>query len=65
MSRPICFHCGRQLMYVKGKPVYSLYTDPIGAEHKLHKACFKNEGYDGKSEPSHPTPTSGHSDHDR
>lgn len=32
-------------MYVKGKPVWYEYTDPIGHTHKLHKQCADQEGY--------------------
>lgn len=32
-------------MYVKGKPVWYEYTDPIGHSHKLHKQCADQEGY--------------------
>ena len=45
MSRPTCWHCGKQLMYVKGKPVWYVYTDPIGNEHKMHKICADRNGY--------------------
>ena len=48
MSRPICWDCGKQLMYVKGKPVWALYVDPIGNEHKLHKMCAERLGYKEK-----------------
>ena len=41
MSRPICWHCGKKLMYIKGKPVWYEYTDPLGHIHKLHKICAK------------------------
>lgn len=50
MSRPICWVCGKQLMYVSGKPVYAVMTDPIGAEHKVHKACAKYERVDADEE---------------
>lgn len=45
MSRPTCWHCGKQLMYVKGKPVWHEYTDPLGHVHKLHKLCADQHGY--------------------
>lgn len=51
MARPICFHCGRQLMYVKLKhldkkiPVFVIYKDPIGNEHKLHLQCATENKY--------------------
>jgi len=48
MSRPRCFECGKQLMYVAGKPVFAVYVDPIGVEHKLHKDCFKHCEYTNK-----------------
>lgn len=32
-------------MYVKGKPVWFEYTDPIGNIHKLHKICADHNGY--------------------
>lgn len=43
MSRPICWICSKQLMYVGGKPVFTVLVDPIGAEHKVHKACAKED----------------------
>lgn len=49
MARPRCFECGRQLMYVNGKPTFFEYTDPIGAKHKMHKQCAKWGGYDKKN----------------
>jgi len=49
MARPTCWHCGKQLMYVKGKPVWYEYTDPLGHVHKLHKLCADQEGYKVKS----------------
>lgn len=48
MSRLICWECGKQLMYVKGKPVYLEYADTCGNVHKLHKICFKVGGYENK-----------------
>lgn len=48
MSRPRCWHCGKQLMYVKGKPVWYIYTDPIGNVHKLHKVCAQLGEYKAK-----------------
>lgn len=48
MARPICYECGKQLMYVKGKPVFEVWTDPIGNSHKLHKDCAKRFGYQQK-----------------
>ena len=45
MTRPICWECGNQLMYVKGAPVFETYTDELGHAHKLHKDCFKRGGY--------------------
>lgn len=38
-------HCGKQLMYVNGKPVWFEYTDPIGNVHKLAKQCAEYNGY--------------------
>ena len=46
MSRPICWICGRQLMYVARKPVFALIVDPIGAEHRVHKYCAKREQHE-------------------
>jgi len=43
MSRPRCWDCGRKLVYLKGKPVFAIYVDPIGAEHKVHKDCLKQQ----------------------
>lgn len=43
MSRPICWICSKQLMYVHGAPVYAVIVDPIGAEHKVHKECAKQD----------------------
>ena len=48
MARPICWECGKQLMYWKGKPVFESYTDPAGNEHKMHKDCFKYGHYGDK-----------------
>lgn len=50
MSRPICWVCSGRLMYVDGKPVFSVIVDPIGAEHKVHKECFKREQQDRDDE---------------
>lgn len=48
MGRPTCFECGKQLMYVHGKPVFEEWTDPIGNAHRLHKECAKRGGYKTK-----------------
>jgi hypothetical protein len=44
-GRPCCYHCGKQLFMYKGEVIYAKYTDPIGNEHKLHKDCYKYNGY--------------------
>lgn len=49
MARPRCYECGKQLMYVNGKPVFAVWIDPIGNEHKMHKDCFKYGGYAAKA----------------
>lgn len=46
MSRPICWDCGKQLMYVAGKPVFAVVFDPIGTEHHVHKECAKRAAQD-------------------
>jgi len=43
-----CFECGGKLMYKNKQPIFKEYIDPIGNKHKLHKDCFKYEGYDKK-----------------
>lgn len=43
MSRPRCWVCFKQLMYVNGVPVFAVLTDPSGVDHKVHKACMKAE----------------------
>lgn len=48
MTRPTCWHCSKQLVYWKGKPVFETYTDPLGHEHHLHKNCYKYGGYADK-----------------
>lgn len=52
MPRPICYECGKQLMYVfrkkgdeKRVPVWLRYVDPAGHEHKLHLECARTAGY--------------------
>jgi hypothetical protein len=50
MSRPICWVCSKQLMYVAGKPVFAVIVDPIGAEHRVHKACAKQEQADREAQ---------------
>lgn len=42
MARPRCYLCFKQLMYVKGSPVYAVLKDENG-EHKVHKDCLKQE----------------------
>lgn len=54
MARPICYECGRRLMYVNGKPSFATWTDPIGNEHKMHKGCIKTGGYDTKGVTAQP-----------
>ena len=46
MSRPTCWECGKQLMYVNGKPVFQTWTDPLGNTVKMHKDCYKYGGYE-------------------
>lgn len=41
MSRHRCWICFNQLMYVKGKPVFSIVFED-GIEHKCHKQCAKD-----------------------
>lgn len=41
MSRPRCFICFKQLMYIKGKPVFATYKDQDGIERKVHRECLK------------------------
>lgn len=50
MSRPICWVCARQLMYVGGKPVCAVIVDPIGAEHRVHKACAKQDQFEREAQ---------------
>lgn len=56
MARPICWHCGAQLQYVKvqGKdkrvPVFVLHVDPLGHEHKVHVLCAEIHGYKGEKQ---------------
>ena len=38
-ARPRCFHCGKRLVVMRGKPIFATYVDPIGVEHKMHRAC--------------------------
>jgi len=51
MSRPTCWECGKQLMYVKDKPVWAVVVED-GVEHRVHKDCkewrshSKMVGYD-------------------
>jgi hypothetical protein len=33
-------------MYVSGKPVFAVLVDPIGNEHRVHKACAKQDQLD-------------------
>lgn len=40
MARPTCFLCSKQLMYVKGKPVWAIVVID-GIEHRVHKDCKK------------------------
>lgn len=35
----ICWHCTLQLQRVKGGFIFDLVRDPIGNEHRVHKAC--------------------------
>jgi len=44
MARPTCWHCGKQLMYVKGAPVWAIVIVD-GVEHRIHKDC-KRYHYD-------------------
>lgn len=43
MARPRCWLCFKQLMYVKGKPVFATVRDAEGVERKVHKACLFSE----------------------
>jgi hypothetical protein len=43
--KPICWHCGKHFAYWKNKPVFTVYIDPIGNAHKLHKICAKYGEY--------------------
>jgi nucleoside 2-deoxyribosyltransferase len=38
MARPTCWECGKQLMYVKGKPVWAVVVED-NVEHRVHKDC--------------------------
>ncbi len=54
MARPFCWECGKRLMYVKGKPVFSAYTDLAGFDHNMHKDCFKRGNYATKAVTAQP-----------
>lgn len=34
-----CFHCGRQLVRIKGGFISALIADPMGNKIKVHKQC--------------------------
>lgn len=36
-----CWHCGRQLMRVKGGFIYATVEDPLGNRMRVHKDCVK------------------------
>lgn len=42
-NRLMCWLCSRRLTYIENKPVFSVIIDPIGAEHKVHKFCAKED----------------------
>lgn len=41
MSRPICWHCGKQLMHVPDKGIVWATVVVDGVEHRVHKDCKK------------------------
>ena len=52
MARPRCWLCFNQLMYVKGKPVFSVLKDADGVDRKVHKSCLFGENADRSAEQS-------------
>ncbi len=42
-----CFHCGKQLVRIKGGFIFALIRDPDGHEIRVHKQCQENAIGDG------------------
>ena len=39
-----CGLCGRELVSHEGKLVFTMWKDPAGNEHKVHKSCAEKGG---------------------
>lgn len=37
----LCWHCTHQLVREKGGFIFELVRDPLGHEHRVHKACVE------------------------
>jgi hypothetical protein len=47
---PFCWHCGRQLVRIKGGFIHATLIDRIGNEMRVHKDCVKAAIGDGVKE---------------
>lgn len=47
---PFCWHCGKQLVRIKGGFKFALVVDQDQNEHRVHKDCVKQVVGDGVKE---------------